>query len=83
MAENKKGNIGGIPGIYRWYIAALAVASVLIYVWNTYFVTQPPEQYTIRISKGQHHLFQNMRISGHHNIQFSIAFIFSALLYIS
>jgi len=51
MAKDKKDNIGGIPSIYWRYIAAVAIASVLIYLWNTFFVTRPPEQYTINYSQ--------------------------------
>jgi cell division protease FtsH len=51
MAEDKKDRMGGSPGIYGKYIAVLAIATVLIYVWNTYFVTTPPEQYTINYSQ--------------------------------
>ena len=51
MAEDKKKNLGGVPGIYWRYIAALAIATVFIYIWNTYFVTRPPEQYTINYSQ--------------------------------
>jgi hypothetical protein len=51
MVEDKKDKIGGTPGVYWRYIAVLAIASVLIYVWNTFFVTQPPEQYTINYSQ--------------------------------
>ena len=51
MGEVKKDRTGVIHSIYWRYIAALAAASVLIYVWNTYFVTQPPEQYPIYYSQ--------------------------------
>jgi cell division protease FtsH len=51
VAEDKKGIIGGLPGTYWRYIAALLAASVLIYLWNTFFVTRPPEQYTINYSQ--------------------------------
>jgi cell division protease FtsH len=51
MAEDKKDKIGGLPVMYWRYIAALLMASVLIYLWNTFFVTGPPEQYTINYSQ--------------------------------
>jgi cell division protease FtsH len=51
MAEDKKDKIGGLPTMYWRYIAALFMASVLIYLWNTFFVTRPPEQYTINYSQ--------------------------------
>jgi cell division protease FtsH len=51
MAEDKKDKIGGLPVMYWRYIAALLAASVLIYLWNTFFVTRPPEQYTINYSQ--------------------------------
>jgi cell division protease FtsH len=51
MAEDKKDKIGGLPVMYWRYIAALLMASVLIYLWNTFFVTRPPEQYTINYSQ--------------------------------
>ena len=51
MAEDKKDNIGGIPGIYWRYIAALAIASVVIFAWNSLFNFGPPPHYTINYSQ--------------------------------
>ena len=51
MAEDKKDNIGGIPSIYWKYIAAVFLASVVIFVWNSFFNTSPPQHYTINYSQ--------------------------------
>ena len=51
MAEDRKNLPGSIPNMYWRYIAALFIASGLIYLWNTYFVTPPPEQYLINNSQ--------------------------------
>jgi len=51
MAEDKKDNIGGIPGIYWRYVAVLFVAFVLIYAWNSLFNFGPPAYYTINYSQ--------------------------------
>jgi len=51
MAEDKKDNIGGIPGSYWRYIAALAIASVVIFAWNSLFKFGPPQHYTINYSQ--------------------------------
>ncbi len=51
MAEEKKTGIGGIPGIYWRYIAALAIASVVIFAWNSFFNFGPPPHYTINYSQ--------------------------------
>jgi cell division protease FtsH len=56
MAEDKKDNIGGIPGISWRYLAALLTASVLIYLWNTFFVIRPPDQYLINYSQFEEQL---------------------------
>ncbi len=51
MAEDKKNNIGGIPGIYWRYIAALAMASMVIFTWNILFNIPPPAHYAINYSQ--------------------------------
>lgn len=51
MAEDKKDNMGGIPGIYWRYIAVLFVAFLLIYAWNSLFNFGPPAYYTINYSQ--------------------------------
>lgn len=51
MAEDKKDNIGGIPSIYWKYIAAVFLASVVIFVWNSFFNVGPPPHYTINYSQ--------------------------------
>ena len=51
MTEDKKDNIGGIPGIYWRYIAALFIASVAMFAWNSFFNGGPPQQYTINYSQ--------------------------------
>ncbi|MGO9378682.1 MAG: ATP-dependent zinc metalloprotease FtsH [Dissulfurispiraceae bacterium] len=51
MAEDKKDNIGGIPSIYWRYIAALFIASVAIFAWNSYFNVSPPPKYSINYSQ--------------------------------
>ncbi|MDA8105698.1 MAG: ATP-dependent zinc metalloprotease FtsH [Nitrospiraceae bacterium] len=51
MAEDKKDNIGGIPGIYWRYIAALAIALVIIFAWNSLFNFGPPAHYTINYTQ--------------------------------
>ena len=51
MGEDKKKKIGGIPSLYWRYIAALAIASVLIYAWNSLFNFGPPPHYTINYSQ--------------------------------
>ena len=51
MAEDKKDNIGGIPSSYWRYIAALAIASVVIFAWNSLFKFGPPPHYTINYSQ--------------------------------
>ncbi len=51
MAEDKKDKIGGIPGIYWRYIAALFIASVVIFVWNSSFNVGATPHYTINYSQ--------------------------------
>jgi cell division protease FtsH len=54
MAEDKKGGIGGIPGIpgiYWRYIAVFFIIFVVLYVWNSFFRTGAPAQYTINYSQ--------------------------------
>lgn len=51
MAEDKKGGIGGIPGIYWRYIAAFFIIFVVLYAWNSFFRTGAPAQYTINYSQ--------------------------------
>jgi cell division protease FtsH len=51
MAEDKKGGIGGIPGIYWRYIAVFFIIFVVLYAWNSFFRTGAPEQYTINYSQ--------------------------------
>lgn len=51
MAEDKKDNIGGIPSIYWKYIAAVFLASVVIFVWDSFFNAGPPPHYTINYSQ--------------------------------
>jgi cell division protease FtsH len=51
MAEDKKGGIGGIPGIYWRYIAVFFIISVFLYAWNIFFSTGAPAQYTINYSQ--------------------------------
>ncbi|RPI36998.1 MAG: ATP-dependent metallopeptidase FtsH/Yme1/Tma family protein [Nitrospiraceae bacterium] len=51
MGEDKKDNTGGIPSTYWRYIAALAIASVVIFAWNSFFNVGPPLKYTINYSQ--------------------------------
>ena len=51
MAEDKKDNIGGIPNIFWRYIAAVVLASVVIFTWNIFFNVSPPPQYTINYTQ--------------------------------
>jgi len=51
VAEDKKDNIGGMPRTFWRYIAALAIASVVIFAWNSFFNVGPPQQYTINYSQ--------------------------------
>ena len=51
MAEDKKDNIGGLPGTFWRYILALAIASVVILAWNSFFNLGAPQQYTINYSQ--------------------------------
>ena len=51
MAEDKKDNIGGLPSTFWRYIAALAIASVVILAWNSFFNLGTPQQYTINYSQ--------------------------------
>ena len=51
MAEDKKDNLGGIPSSYWRYVAALAIASVVIFAWNSLFKFGPPQHYTINYSQ--------------------------------
>lgn len=51
MAEDKKDNIGGLPSTFWRYILALAIASVVILAWNSFFNLGAPQQYTINYSQ--------------------------------
>jgi cell division protease FtsH len=51
VAENKKDNIGGLPSTFWRYILALAIASVVILAWNSFFNLGAPQQYTINYSQ--------------------------------
>jgi len=51
VAEEKKDSIGGLPVIYWRYLAALASATVVIFLWNTYFNIGPPPHYTINYTQ--------------------------------
>jgi cell division protease FtsH len=51
MAEDKKDTRGGIPAISWRLIAALVIASVLIFVWNSFVNVGPPSQYAINYSQ--------------------------------
>jgi cell division protease FtsH len=51
MGEDKKDNTGGIPSIYWRYIAALAIASVVIFAWNSFFSSGPPARFTINYTQ--------------------------------
>ncbi|MHB8882823.1 MAG: ATP-dependent zinc metalloprotease FtsH [Thermodesulfovibrionales bacterium] len=51
MAEEKKDYIGGVPDIFWRYVAALALALVVIFLWNSYFNVSPPVRYTINYSQ--------------------------------
>jgi len=51
MAEDKKENIGGIPAIFWRYIAAITLATVVIFVWNIFFNVSPPPRYTINYTQ--------------------------------
>jgi cell division protease FtsH len=51
MAEDKKDGTDGITSTYWRYVAVLIIATVLIYIWNAFFVTPVPEQYTINYSQ--------------------------------
>ncbi len=51
MTEDKKNIIGGIPGIYWRYIAALVISSVVLVGWNILFTIPTPAQYSINYSQ--------------------------------
>ncbi len=51
MTNDKKDNIGNIPNIFWRYIAALFIASVVIFTWNIFFNVSPPAQYTINYTQ--------------------------------
>ena len=51
MAEDKKGGTGGIPGAYWKYTAVFFIVFAFLYVWNTFFSTGPPAQYTVNYSQ--------------------------------
>jgi cell division protease FtsH len=51
VAEDKKDNIGGLPSNFWRYILALAIASVVILAWNSFFNLGAPQQYTINYSQ--------------------------------
>jgi len=51
MPEEKKYGIGRIPGTYWRYIAAIVIASVVIFAWNSFFNFGPPPHYTINYSQ--------------------------------
>ena len=51
MAEDKKENIGGIPAIFWRYIAAITLATAVIFVWNIFFNVSPPPRYTINYTQ--------------------------------
>jgi cell division protease FtsH len=51
MAEDKKGGIDGIPGIYWRYFAAFLIVSALLYAWNSFVNTGAPAQYMINYSQ--------------------------------
>ena len=51
MAEDKKSGIAGIPNMYWRYIAAFLIFFSFIYVWNVFFSTGAPEQYTINYTQ--------------------------------
>jgi cell division protease FtsH len=51
MAENNKDNIGGIPGMYWRYIAALVITAVVIFIWTNYFNVGPPPRYAINYTQ--------------------------------
>ena len=51
MAEDKKGGIGSISGIYWRYLAVFSVVSALLYSWNSFFSTGAPAQYTVNYSQ--------------------------------
>ena len=51
MAEDKKGGTGGISGAYWKYTAVFFIVFAFLYVWNTFFSTGPPAQYTVNYSQ--------------------------------
>jgi cell division protease FtsH len=51
MAEDKKGGTGGISGAYWKYTAVFFIVFGFLYVWNTFFSTGPPAQYTVNYSQ--------------------------------
>ena len=51
MAEDKKDGISGILGVHWRYIATLFVASVILFIWSSYFNVSPPAQYAINYSQ--------------------------------
>jgi cell division protease FtsH len=51
MAEDKKDSMGGLPVMYWRYISAVLAATVLIYLWNAFFIPRAPEIYTINYSQ--------------------------------
>lgn len=51
MADEKKRGVGGISGNYGRYIAAVGMAAVIIFIWNSFFNFGPPPHYTINYSQ--------------------------------
>ena len=51
MTKEKKNSMGGIPDMYWRYIAALAITTVVIFVWSSFFNVSPPPRYTINYTQ--------------------------------
>ncbi|TAN39374.1 MAG: ATP-dependent metallopeptidase FtsH/Yme1/Tma family protein [Nitrospirae bacterium] len=83
MAEEKKGNIGGVPDLFWRYVTALALALVVVFLWNSYFNVSPPVRYTINYSQFMEQLnagtvksvsIKKLLVSGELNKEISMQF---------
>lgn len=51
MAEEKKADIGGIPGTTWRVIAAFFIVAAILYTWNIFFSTGAPQKYTLNYTQ--------------------------------
>jgi len=51
MAKDNKDNLGGIPRFYWRYVAALAITTVVIFTWTSFFNVGPPARYAINYTQ--------------------------------